>query len=230
MSKKIQAVFSLIEVAENNLKTAKQILAQMLEESEGKISLTSGNNGNAKISRDEEEAKEVVEGYFDGEHMIGNNGQTYLVPQNYASKTQLVIGDKMKWILTPTREIFKLIQPVEREKVEGVFLIEGDNYLVKVENIETPVRILKASATFAMKTQNLKPGDVVSILIPRDATPRWGAFLTVVRSSDTRPDINDLAKQAGAEKNKFDELEIFKNVMDPEDLVKKEYLDEEGYL
>jgi hypothetical protein len=208
MTKKLQTALSLLDIAETNLRNAKILMLQALEingGNKGNDTLISLNSG--RISKDEEESKEVVEGYFDGEYMIGDNSQTYLVPQNYASKTQLVVGDRMKWILTPTREIFKLIQPVEREKVEGVFTIDEDSYLVIIDNIPSPVKILKASATFAMKTQGLKPGDIVSILIPKNTVPRWGAFLTVVKSNNIKPTINDVIDQ-----NRFDDLEIFKSI------------------
>ena len=183
-SKKIQTALSLIEVAENNLSTAKTILLELSNEKGIKISpeslkITAGNR-----SRDEASSLEVVEGYFDGENMVGDNGQVYLVPQNYASKTQLIIGDRMKWILTKTREIFKLIQPADRERTSGTFAIEGDNYLVLVDGISGPVKILKASATYAMKNLGLKVGDEVAIYIPKNATPVWGAFISVVTKSE----------------------------------------------
>jgi len=185
MSKKIQTILSLIEIAEVNLRNAKAILAQYTEDGATSAELTISLNSPSRASRDEEESQEVVEGYFDGENMIGDNSQIYLVPQNYASKTQLVIGDRMKWILTPTKEIFKLIQPAERERVTGIFVIEGDNYYVLVDKFTDPVRILKASATFAIKTQGLKIRDEVAILVPKQATPRWGAFVSVVKSRDS---------------------------------------------
>jgi hypothetical protein len=218
-NKKMQTIFSLIEIAETNLKNAKNLLQQMIDDGSIAPSRMSEAMGNSKISKEEEQATEVVEGYFDGEYMIGDNGRTYLVPQNYASKTQLVVGDRMKWILTPTREIFKLIQPAPREKVEGVFGIDGDSYIVNIEGIQNPVRILKASATFAMKTQDLKPGDIVSILIPRDTTPIWGAFLTVVKGGF----------ETGTERNNnysSPKLDIFDNIMDATDN-KKSFFDDD---
>lgn len=184
MSKKIETILSLIEIAENNIKNAKTLLSMMVDEqgrksSEGSVILSPG-----KPSREEEAATDVVEGFFDGEYMIGDNGQNYVVPPNYASKTQLIIGDRMKWILTSKREIFKLIAPAEREKVEGVFVIEADNYLVLVDSLSQPVRILKASATFAIKNHGLQVGDIVSLLVPKNSTPTWGALVSVIKSGD----------------------------------------------
>ena len=43
----------------------------------------------------------VIEGVFDGQHMIGSDGRQYLVPQNYASKSKLVEGDILKLTIQP---------------------------------------------------------------------------------------------------------------------------------
>jgi hypothetical protein len=175
-SKKIETALSLIEVAEKNLKNAKEILQSLAQDPNQKTASVSqtDNRPVAPRNREEEGALEVVEGYFDGENVIGDNGQIYPVPQNYASKTQLVIGDRMKWIMTPTREIFKLIQPATRKRVTGTFTIEGENYVVLVDEYPAPIKILKASATYAMKNLGLNIGDEVAIYVPQDATPTWG--------------------------------------------------------
>jgi hypothetical protein len=178
--KKLESILNLIEIAEGNLRAAKTMLQQMggLE----KLPRTMSTTPISKSS-DEDRALEVVEGYFDGESMIGDNGQVYIVPPNYASKTQLVVGDRMKWILTQEREVFKLIQPAPRERITGTFAIEGDNFVVLSDRFASPIKILKASATFAIKNLGLQPGDEVAIYIPKDTTPTWGAFNSVVKST-----------------------------------------------
>ena len=186
MLKKIQTVLNMVEVAENNLKNIRQILTGLLEEN-GQKAIYS--NFSTKKSQDENLATEVIEGNFDGENMMGDNGQVYIVPQNYASKSQLIIGDRMKWILTSEREIFKLIAPVERERVNGTFSIDGENYAILVDGLTSPVRVLKASATFAIKNQGLSVGDEVTVLIPKDSTPTWGALVSVVKKNTESFDI-----------------------------------------
>jgi hypothetical protein len=181
MLKKIQHAISLIEIADSNLKNARKFLDEILEENGHKL----GNNISAiqqKVTKDQDEALEVVEGNFNGENMIGDNSQIYVVPQNYASKSQLVVGDRLKWILTSSREVFKLIQPVDRERVTGIFNQEGDNYLVFVNGYKNPVKILKASATFAIKNQGLQNGDEVAVFVPKGVdSPQWGAFINIVK-------------------------------------------------
>lgn len=179
--KKLDSILNLIEIAENNLRTVKSLLAE-LNTDKGLKTTTPEYKTPTLRSAEEISALEVVEGHFDGENMIGDNGKTYPVPQNYASKTQLVVGDRMKWILTTDREAFKLIQPAQRERVTGTFAIEGEHFVALVDKYPVPIKILKASATYAMKQLGLKPGDEVAIYIPKDTTPTWGAFINVVKS------------------------------------------------
>ena len=187
MSKKIENILALIEIAENNLRNAKELLTVIIEDKGGAVGTTispklGSTISSSKMAIEEHNAIEVIEGYFDGESMIGDNGQSYTVPQNYASKTQLVIGDRMKWMLTPDREVYKLIAQAERERVIGTFSMDGDNYIVITEQFKKPIKVLKASSTFAMKNLGLEFGDEVVVIIPKNSTPVWGAFSSVVKS------------------------------------------------
>jgi hypothetical protein len=219
--KKIESILSLIEVIENNLKTTKNLLQSLVQEKGIKLDQPSNYSSNVSLvgssskSYEENNALEVTEGYFDGENMIGDNGQIYPVPQNYASKTQLVIGDRMKWILTSTREIFKLIQPAPRKRVTGTFSIEGDNYIVLVDGQTNPVKILKASATYAMKNLGLGINSEVAIYIPQDATASWGAFISVVKNGQKIDEEKQRSEQkiraVTSELDSLDEFELNDN-------------------
>jgi len=203
---KISNILSLIEIAENNIKNARLLLTQLSQE-KGFKDQTMMKATSQHKSVDESSAIEVTEGYFDGENMIGDNGQLYPVPQNYASKSQLVIGDRMKWILTAEREIFKLIQPAPRERITGTFSIEGDNYVVLTDQFPDPIKILKASATYAMKNLGLQIGNEVVLIVPKDVTPSWGAFSSVAKS------------QGVEETNKLEELKRLTPVQPTVDVV-----------
>jgi hypothetical protein len=187
--KKIASILSLIEISQNNLKLAKDQLMVLAGEKGVSVTPTATTDYETvrrSVNPEEYDALEVVEGHFDGESMVGDNGKTYPVPPNYASKTQLIIGDRMKRILTTTRESFKLIKPAERQRVIGTFQIDPqqDLYYVDVDGLDQPVRILKASATFAMKNLGMQLGDRVAIIIPKDTTPLWGALVSVVTGEE----------------------------------------------
>ena len=190
MSKKIETIFNLLEICENNIRTIKSMLAtQSSDISIGKPSIPSINySPTAKFSSDAGDGQSQ-EGYFDGENMIGDNGQIHPVPQNYASKSQLVVGDRLKWVMTQDsfgapREVYKLIQPVLRDRVIGRFIIDDNSYAIMVDGYPLPIKILKASATYAMKNMDLKIGDEVAVYIPKSGTPNWGAFINVVSNSN----------------------------------------------
>lgn len=112
----------------------------------------------------------TLEGIFNGEKMIGTDNQEYHVPPNYASKSKLVAGDRMKLTITPTGSfIYKQIGPIERQRVIGALCFETDHnrWLVKTENKE--YRVLTASISFYKG----KPGDEVILLAPQGGTSEW---------------------------------------------------------
>ena len=185
-SQKISKIVNLIEIAENNLKTAQILIKQLYGLSGNNADIQNLTNYSSTVSSPSDlEANflEVVEGNFDGESMIGDDGKMYAIPANYARKTKLVVGDRMKRILTDTyREVYKVIQKAPSKRVVGIFTIdENSEFVVIVDSIPAPVRVLKASITFAMKQQNLKPGDTIAILIPANTLSTWGAFDSIVK-------------------------------------------------
>ena len=113
----------------------------------------------------------IIEGVFDGEIMIDQEGKNHPVPANYASKSKLVEGDIMKLTITPEgRLLYKQIGPVERKTVIGTLTHYDDKYFVEVAGKE--YRVLYASVTYF----RLQEGAQVSIVIPAnnpDAT--WAA-------------------------------------------------------
>lgn len=112
----------------------------------------------------------TLEGIFNGEKMIGTDSQEYHVPPNYASKSKLVAGDRMKLTITPTGSfIYKQIGPIERQRVIGVldFNAEHNRWFVKTEHKE--YRVLTASISFYKG----KPGDEVILLAPLTGESEW---------------------------------------------------------
>lgn len=59
-------------------------------------------------------------GIFDGHFMVTEEGEKYQIPENYASKSQLVYGDTLKRIVEDGEEIFKQVDRVKRQEVEGI--------------------------------------------------------------------------------------------------------------
>jgi len=121
----------------------------------------------------------IVQGYFDGQQMIGDDGKKYSVPANYASKSKLVEGDRLKLTIKHDgRFVFKQIAPVERKRLKGVLFHDEmtDQYRVVAE--ERSYRVLTASVTY-FKGQ---PGDEVILLVPKDRPSLWGAVEHMIHS------------------------------------------------
>lgn len=113
--------------------------------------------------------EKVLEGIFDGEFMLANK-KHYPIPPNYASKSKLVQGDKMKLkILTDGSFIYKQIEPVERKNIVGVVEEDEKGYKVRVK--DKTYRVLLASVTY----YNAKPGDKLSIIVPEKEESEWAA-------------------------------------------------------
>ncbi len=83
--KQIKRLRSLIQEAETNLAAAKELLISMVGDGD---TITAPRD--VTISGPE---GKIIEGVFDGQIMIDQEGKNYPVPANYASKSKLVEGD-----------------------------------------------------------------------------------------------------------------------------------------
>lgn len=124
---------------------------------------------------------QLIEGVFDGEHMMGSDGKRYIVPANYASKSKLVEGDILK--LTVSQDgsfVFKQIGPIERNRVIGTLArdeVTGD-YVVITDGKKW--NVLLASVTY----YHAEPGDQLVVLVPKNAPSRWAAVENVIRKTE----------------------------------------------
>ncbi len=161
--KQIKRLRSLITEAETNLSAAKELLTSVLGDGEA---ITAPRD--VVISTPE---GKIIEGVFDGQIMVDQEGKNYPVPANYASKSKLVEGDIMKLTITPEGKfLYKQIGPVDRKTVIGTLTHHDDKYFVEVSGKE--YEILYASVTYF----RLKEGSQVAIIVPADnENARWAA-------------------------------------------------------
>lgn len=194
-TEKIQSLREMIYTAEKTLQGAKAMLLQL----EGKKKV----GRKKKISEEEGDGK-IVEGTFDGQIMLGTDGKQYPVPANYASKSKLVEGDMLKLTITEDGSfIYKQIGPVERKRLIGRVNQDADgNYFITAEG--QPFRVLLASITYF----KVKPGDEVTLVIPRDIDSDWGAIENLMQSS------SGLSTHQNLEKNSVDEIDEILNKKD----------------
>ena len=161
--KQIKRLRSLITEAETNLSAAKELLTSVLGDGEA---ITAPRD----VVIFTPEGK-IIEGVFDGQIMVDQEGKNYPVPANQASKSKLVEGDIMKLTITPEGKfLYKQIGPVDRKTVIGTLTHHDDKYFVEVSGKE--YEILYASVTYF----RLKEGSQVAIIIPADnENARWAA-------------------------------------------------------
>ena len=121
----------------------------------------------------------IVEGVFDGQHMIGSDGKQYLVPPNYASKSKLVEGDILKLTIAPNGTfLFKQIGPIERKRIMGILTTDEHTGDWKVVAEGKKYSVLTASVTFFKGM----PGDDAVILVPKAAPSKWAAVENIIKT------------------------------------------------
>lgn len=169
----IALIAQMIESAEKNIQSAKQLLREMMG---GKSESSSDIIKRAQVLNVSEGGK-VIEGMFDGQNMVGPDGKQYPVPANYASKSKLVEGDVLKLTIADDGSfIYKQIGPIERRKILGI-LVQDDKGEYKVVAEGKPYKVLLASLTYF----KAEPGDQVTIVLPKDKEAGWGAVENVIK-------------------------------------------------
>lgn len=161
--KKLKELKNLLDEAEAKVAAAKRILFEQVYQEQALNVEETGNNQRGPNT--------IVEGVFDGEEMIDSGGKKYPVPANYASKSKLIPGDKLKLTIAPDGTfIFKQIGPVERKRIVGKLSESGGNYKVVVSGKK--YNCLKASVTYF----HASPGDEVTCIVPKIGESDWAAI------------------------------------------------------
>lgn len=122
----------------------------------------------------------AIEGVFDGEYMVGEDGRKYLIPPNYASKSKLVEGDLLRLTITDSgRFIFKQKGPIDRQRLMGTLIFDEEREEWGVTANNTTFRVLPASVTYYKG----EVGDEVVLLVPKNAPSAWAAVENILKHS-----------------------------------------------
>jgi len=178
-------------ISENKIKTVKAILSS-IHESLGRViellntedeltavvdGLATSMSGVNDILNDASSGS-ILEGVFDGEKMISQDGKVFQVPPNYASKSKLIEGDILKLTITSRgTHLYKQISPVDRKRVVGTLSIDetSGSYYVMTESLA--YKVIPASVTFYKG----EIGDEVILLVPKDGTSAWAAIENIIK-------------------------------------------------
>jgi len=165
----------MLEGAEKNLQSARQVLREIIGESGGGMPNAVEKARVFSVSG----GGKVIEGVFDGQNMMGPDGKKYPVPANYASKSKLVEGDVLKLTISDDGSfIYKQIGPVERKKMIGI-LTQGERGDYRVIAEGKTHKVLLASLTY----YKAEPGDEVTIVVPKDQDSEWAAVENVIKKA-----------------------------------------------
>lgn len=168
-------LFESIEAAKSSLKAAEK-WAEKLGKSTGlPLNSIETKAQEAPMSSDVEEEGKMIEGVFDGQNMIDQDQNVYPVPANYASKSKLVEGDRLKLTIAENGAfIYKQIELVPRNLIVGHLVIDGSQYQVLVD--KKVYNVLYASVTF----YRAKVGDQVTIIVPAEGVSKFAAIENVI--------------------------------------------------
>ncbi len=123
-------------------------------------------------------SERVVEGVFDGNTMIGADGEVYDVPANYASKSKLVEGDILKLTINNLGAfVYKQIKPIDRLRKVGVLDQDPQNLQFYALCEGKKWKLLTASVTYYKG----EPGDEVIFLIPAEGVSRSAAVENIIK-------------------------------------------------
>jgi hypothetical protein len=174
---KLDQLKEKIEIAETAIREAKELTKEI--SGDKKILVQVKANLKAVPKQETTEAPQsVVEGVFDGESMIADDGKKYPVPANYASKSKLVEGDLLKLTVAKNGAfVYKQIGPVERKMLRGVLAEDNGQYHVFAEGRD--YRVILASVTYF----RAKTGDEVTIVVPGSGDSAWAAIENVIYKS-----------------------------------------------
>lgn len=127
---------------------------------------------------DDGDIVQTIEGVFDGVTMIGDDKKKYPVPTNYASKSKLVPGDRLKLrIMQDGKMLYKLVVPIERQTVRAFLSrdeVSGKD--IAIYNNET--FFLNHAAVSYFKG---KPGDEAYILLNKEDPGTHAAIEAILR-------------------------------------------------
>ena len=142
---KLQLLTQAIAAAASSLNLAKQLLSEIERQSSFGAREVSG-----------------LVGKYDGIFMVTEAGKKYPVPDNYAARTKLVYGDKLKMIEGPEGRRFKLIEEVSREEKTAKLILKDGRFEASAGTHS--YKLIQSSIHYWSGVE----GDEVKILLPKD--------------------------------------------------------------
>lgn len=172
-SESIAKALRLLESAQASINSAYEILGS-LDPNAVRAAAPRKLNNSASTAYENGD-QQIVEGVFDGQKMLGPDDKTFPVPANYASKSKLLQGDRLKLTILPNGSfLYKQISPIERKHVKGTLVKEDGQFRVDVDG--KLYKVLLASVTYFKG----EAGDEVTLIVANDDSGDWGAIEAII--------------------------------------------------
>lgn len=177
--KKIQAVLDLLESADKSVQAARRLLGEIGGKRKREPELETSS-----LHQYSSGGEKIIEGVFTGDAMLGADKRLYPVPANYASKSLIVQGTKMKARIEPDGKIsYKIIDEMPHETKAGILVKDRDRWQAvcgdKVYNV------LLASVTF----HKGEVGNQVSVRVPAGKEATFASLEAVIPGSVPPPAV-----------------------------------------
>jgi hypothetical protein len=167
LNNSLQALQELINNAERSLCHAKNLVSHLTPKTPKKVDILEDTEGHVY----KHGADQVIEGIFDGQDMIGADKKTYPVPANYASKSKIVEGSKLKCTIKSDGSFqYKIIKEGAFSTSTGTIIRDGDHFIVVSQ--DGMYQLLPAAVTYI----RARVGDRVAIRIPKVQKPTYAAI------------------------------------------------------
>lgn len=157
--KKIQDIQQALKSANSSISLAKRLFSELPK---------------AKPSPKEVEGEY---GTFDGKNMVTEKGKKHKVPENYASKSKIVYGDKLKRL--PDGK-FKIVERVESKKISGILAKKKGRWHLVGE--EGSYKLLSAS----VKYYKGREGDEAVGIIPKEEKAPFAALEKIEKEEEEK--------------------------------------------
>lgn len=170
----LQALQELINTAERSLHHARNLMIQLVGK-KAALSLEEATPAVAGLHAYKHGKAKIIEGIFNGKDMIGSDKKIYPVPANYASKSKIVEGSKLKATIKADGTFqYKIIDEIEHITTTGTLIRDGDHFVVISQN--GIYQVLPAAVTYLQA----KIGDRISIRIPKDIKATYATIEALV--------------------------------------------------
>lgn len=188
--KKIQAALDLLESADKSVQAARRLLGEIAGKRKREPELETES-----LHQYASGSEKIIEGVFTGDAMLGADKRLYPVPANYASKSLIVQGTKMKARIEPDGKIsYKIIDEIPYETKVGILVKDRERWQAVCG--DKVYHVLLASVTF----HKADVGSQVSVRIPAGKEATFAALEALMPgSASAEPAKSTPKKEASLE-------------------------------